>query len=395
MRDVSHVTLRGILLEGGLGNGVEIAGGASNLIAGCTFRNLGGSGVIITSGAGHGVRSSDFHDLGQGGIYLSGGDRKTLSPAHHFAENNDLHHLGLRKKTYAAAIHVGAYGNGDALGCRVAHNFMHDLPHAAVLYGGNDHVFEFNEVARVALTSGDVGAFYTWNDWTSRGNIVRHNFVHDSPHANAFYMDDGDSGDTIVGNVVYRCSYGPFIGGGHDNLVQNNLVIETERGLHLDSRGVVRGYATNQGMIRRLQATNPLQPPWNARYPTLAKLLDGRRDVPTGNVIEHNVTVACKQPLHLSGRKEELAFSTIRNNLILTESEAAFVNPDTLDFRLRLDSAVFKQLPAFKPIPFEQIGLTKDEYRTGLPEIIRRRGAAAPNRPAFDSNTDMQRSNQR
>lgn len=394
MRDVSHVTLRGLVLEGGLGNGVEISGGTSNLVAGCTFRNLGGSGVLIQGGVGHGVRSSDFHDLGHGGIYLSGGDRKTLAPARHVAENNDLHHLGLRKKTYAAAIHVGAYGGGDAVGCRVAHNFMHDLPHAAVLYGGNDHVFEFNEVARVALTSGDVGVFYTWNDWTSRGNIVRHNFVYDSPRANAFYMDDGDSGDTVFGNVVYRCAYGPFIGGGHDNLVQNNLVIEAERGLHLDSRGVARGYATNQGMIRRLQGAQPQQPPWSTRYPTLAKLLDGRRDVPAGNVIENNVTVACKQPFHFSGKKEELAFSTLRDNFILSESEAAFADADKLDFRLRPDSVVFKQLPAFQPIPFERIGLAKDEYRTTLPVMARRRALGATSRPAFDSNTDLQRSNQ-
>lgn len=293
MRDVSHVTLRGLVMEGGLGNGVEISGGANNLVVGCTFRNLGGSGVLIKGGAGHGVRSSDFHDLGQGGIHLSGGDRKTLSPARHFAVNNDLHHLGLRKKTYAAAIHVGAYGAGDAVGCRVAHNFMHDLPHAAVLYSGNDHLMEFI-----------------------------------------------------------------------------------------------------QGMIRRLQAANPQQPPWSARYPTLATLLSGRRDLPTGNVIENNVTVACYQPLHCSGRKEELAFSTIRNNLVLTAGEAAFADAAGLDFRLRPESAVFKQLPAFKPIPMEQIGLIKDEYRATLPGLGRRGASDATSSPAFDSNTDLQRSNQ-
>ena len=395
LKDVSHVIFQGFMLEGGLGNGVEITGGASNLVAGCTCRNLGGSGVLIQGGVGHGVRSSDFHDLGQGGIYLSGGDRKTLAGAGHFAENNHLHHLGLRRKTYAAAIHVGAYGNGDAVGCRVAHNFMHDLPHAAVLYGGNEHLFEFNEVARVALTSGDVGAFYTWNDWTSRGNMVRYNFVHDSPHANAFYMDDGDSGDTIFGNVVFRCSYGPFIGGGHDNVVRNNLVIETERGLHLDARGVARGYATNQGMIRRLQAVQPQQLPWSARYPALARLLEGRRDVPSGNVIENNVTVNCKQPLHFSAKPAELAFSTLRDNLVLTEQEAAFVNPEKLDFRLRPDSAVFQKLPAFQPIPFEQIGLIKDEYRAELPEETRTRAPRQDRGATFDSNTDVQRSNQR
>jgi len=388
LRAASHVTLRGLVLEGGLGNGVEITGGTGDLIAGCTFRNLGGSGVMINGGTSHGVRSSDFHDLGQGGIYLSGGDRQTLVPANHFAENNDLHHLGLRKKTYAAAIHVGAFGaGGDAVGCRVAHNFMHDLPHAAVLYGGNDHVFEFNEITRVALASGDVGAFYTWNDWTSFGNVVRYNFVHDSPRANAFYLDDGDSGDTVYGNVAYRCSYGTLVGGGHDNVVQNNLFIGCERGLHFDARGVARGYASNPNMIRRLQSVNPQQPPWSARYPALAKLLTGRRDVPTGDLLENNVLVDCKHPLILP-KKEDFIFSTVRDNLVVTEAETGFVDAAKLDFRLRPDSAVFKKLTAFKPVPFEQIGLQRDADRTVLPAADRQRASQAGDGPVFDSNTD-------
>jgi hypothetical protein len=395
LTNVSSVTLRGLVLEGGLGNGVEISGGASNLVAGCIFRNLGGSGLLVRSGQGHGVRSSDFHDLGQSGIQLSGGDRKSLAPAGHFAENNHLYRLGLRQKTYAAAIHVGAYGGHDAVGCRVAHNLIHDLPHAAVLYGGNDHLFEFNEIARVAQTSGDVGAFYTWHDWTSRGNVVRHNFVHDSPRANAFYMDDGDSGDTIFGNVVYRCSYGPFIGGGHANVVRNNLVIQTERGLHLDARGVARGYATNQNLVRRLQSANPQQPPWSTRYPTLASLLSGRRDIPAGNLVELNLAVDCPTPFHFSARPDELAANTLRDNLALTAAEAGFINAEKLDFSLRPDSGVPKRLPAFKPIPFAQIGLVKDEYRLRLPTFNRLLPPGDTRGPAFDSNTDVQRTNRK
>jgi hypothetical protein len=326
---------------------------------------------------------------------MSGGNRLTLSPARHFAENNHLHHLGIRKKTYAAAIHVGAYGTGDAVGCRLTHNFIHDLPHAAILYGGNDHVFEFNEVARVALRSGDVGAFYTWNDWTSRGNVLRHNFVYDSPQANAFYIDDGDSGDSVIGNVIYRCSYGPFIGGGHDNVVRNNLIIESERALHLDSRGVARGYATNQNMLKRLQSVSPQLPPWSTRYPTLRNLMDGRRDLPTGNRMVDNAAVDCRELLHLSGKKEELAESETQNNISLTAKEVGFINPAKLDFRLRADSALFQKLPNFQPIPFEQIGLQRDEDRPSLVDIVRTMKSSSSGTGAFDSNTDVQQTNQK
>ncbi len=37
----------------------------------------------------------------------------------------------------------------------VRNNCIHDAPHNAVLYGGNEHLFEFNEVYRVVMETGD------------------------------------------------------------------------------------------------------------------------------------------------------------------------------------------------------------------------------------------------
>ena len=48
-----------------------------------------------------------------------------------------------------------------------------------MLYGGNEHLFELNEVYRVVMETGDAGAFYTGRDWTTQGNVLRHNFIHD------------------------------------------------------------------------------------------------------------------------------------------------------------------------------------------------------------------------
>jgi hypothetical protein len=41
---------------------------------------------------------------------------------------------------------------------------------------------------------------------------------------------------------------------------------------------------------------------------------------------------------------------------------------------LKPDSEVFKKIPGFKPIPFDKIGLLKDEYRRELPaaDVTRR-----------------------
>ena len=50
----------------------------------------------------------------------------------------------------------------------------------------------------------------------------------------------------------------------------------------------------------------------------------------------------------------------------VTDTDPGFVNAARMDFRLRSDSAAFAKIPAFENIPFEQIGLQRDEFRRRL-----------------------------
>lgn len=400
--DATYVALQNLLIEGGLGDGVAISGGRKNVVVGCTVRNLGGNGVVVRGGRDHAVRSCDIHSLGDAGIRLAGGDWARLEACNHAAINNDIHHVGRRRKTYAAAIHVGEFRRDDmpAVGCRVAHNFLHDLPHAAVLYTGNDNVLELNEVCRAALTSSDVGAFYTTFDWTSRGNVVRHNFVHDCPRANAFYLDDGDSGDTVEANVVVRAAAGVFIGGGHDNVVRHNIVVDCSVAYHIDARGVDRGYQTNATLRTRLEAVHPERAPWKDRYPALAALLDPATDAsrPRGDVVMHNVAVRCGKPLRTSAKPGDLAGCTLGDNLDLAAGTGAndpkFTAPAELDYTVRRESPIFRKLTDFPEIPFAKIGLELDTYRTSLPPRSARAGESTAQESEADaSQRDIEASN--
>jgi len=69
-----------------------------------------------------GVESCDVYECGEGGISLSGGDRKTLTPAKHNAENNHVHHYSRRARTYRSGVSVSGVGN------RIAHNLVHHAP---------------------------------------------------------------------------------------------------------------------------------------------------------------------------------------------------------------------------------------------------------------------------
>lgn len=390
IQDAEFVTIEGMTLEYGLGNGVEVNGGKNIQIQGCVFRNLGATGAIINGGSDHRVCSSDFHHLGQGGIYVGGGDRKTLTKAGHEVLNNHIHHIGQTQTTYAPAIKLGACGY-YAAGCRVAHNLIHDLPHAAVLYGGNDNLLECNEIWRIALDSGDVGAFYTYQDWTSRGNILRHNIVADSPKANSFYMDDGDSGDTVMQNIIWNTHYGPFIGGGHDNIIKENLIIDCPRGIHMDDRGVSRGYnARHKQLTEPLRAIEFQQPPWSERYPEMQQILTFHPDWPTGNVIQDNALIDCPTPLHLSGKKEHMAHAEIGKNLLLSRADAGLVKQGNPIATLRLQGISIKGFPA---LPIKTIGLYQDEFRTSLP--LAEGESIDTQKEVFDSQRDIESSNRK
>ena len=102
----------------------------------------------------------------------------------------------------ASAQLTSAYGLSFAgVGNRAAHNLIHDAPHQAVFVGGNDHVFEFNEVHRVCTETDDCGALYKGRNPSWRGNQIRFNYWHDigSPmgHGNAAVYFDDDGGDTV------------------------------------------------------------------------------------------------------------------------------------------------------------------------------------------------------
>src|SRR5690606_32405402 len=108
---VSHVTLRKLILEGARGTALRMHDGAGNRIVGCTLRNIGGDAIGVSGGTNHGVIGCDLYRLGGGGITLVGGDRTTLTPGGHFADNNHIHHYARWYRMYHTAVSLQGVGN--------------------------------------------------------------------------------------------------------------------------------------------------------------------------------------------------------------------------------------------------------------------------------------------
>ena len=394
-----NVKFLGLRFEYGHSSGIVLENAENVEIAGCVVANLASEAISI-DGKANTVRSCDLFNLGRGGISVNGGDRKTLAPAGNLLVNNHIHHYGLFQRTYSAAIH--AQGCGQT----ARNNCIHDAPHNAVLYGGNEHRFELNEVYRVVLETGDAGAFYTGRDWTSQGNVLRHNFIHDlgggdAQHVNTMgvYLDDCDCGDTIEGNVFLRAGRAVMIGGGRDNPVLNNLVVDCPIGLHIDARGMTWKQWNNPSdpswcLEEKAKRFNYTQPPWSRKYPRLAAIMNEEPRQPLNNPVRRNVFVDCgKQVCDFDGNvkklldKLEIADNLAVNTRGLKTVAAApackgfarlsgtveepidlgFKDMKKADFGLRKGARLLQELPSFEPIPVDKIGLFKDEYRRELP----------------------------
>jgi hypothetical protein len=289
----SHVEITGLTMECGRTTAVVIRGGSKNLIAGCTVRNMGGDAVLVDGGSDHRVQSCDISDMALGGITARGGDRLTLTPARHVLSNNHIHHFGnwVRTGCYAAIL--------DGVGHVLEHNLIHDAPFEAIYLRGNDHLIEYNEVHRVTQETGDAGAFHTGRNWTWRGNVIRYNYFHDlkGPGLHGVmgvYLDDWACGFLVQGNVLYRAGRATLIGGGRDNIVDNNLYIECFPSVHLDARGLGwAGYyldGTRTELFDQMKEVRYDAPPYSTRYPELARMYDGETGVPKYNRITRNIS---------------------------------------------------------------------------------------------------------
>lgn len=385
----SHVTIRDITVQcTATGEGlVVIKGGADNLVAGCTFRNSTRTGVVLSGGARNGMVGCDLYDLG-GHLTLEGGDPKTLTPAGNFARNN--HFTQVESRDLYGRVRIRGVGNV------FQNNLLHNFVGQPITVGGNDHVFERNEIFNVGIEEGDGGAVYSGSQMWSYGNLYRHNFLHHLmcvPQAHprgGIYPDDLDAGDIIVENVFYKAAHrAVLLNGGAAHVVKHNIFINGHIGVYNTeawAKGILEAQPKyDSGELKRGDKNDHIwrteqvvgregwnNPPWSTKYPQFKNVMNQpiRRFYPIDNTVSHNL---------FCGNYQNTAFRRGWHDKTLTRIEdvdyieaadnrdipmAAFVDPACLDFGLRQEAR-----PAgFPELPFDQIGLCVDQYRRRTPD---------------------------
>jgi hypothetical protein len=377
----SHIMVRDVTLGFQMGEGVSITGGEAVQLAGCQIEGIIRRGIVIRAGRNHRVQSCDISEIGLAAIDLLGGDRATLKPSGHAIINNHIWHAALNSPVPALIAGLDS-SKQQLVGARIANNRIHDVTYSGVHFAGNDNVLEYNELYRLGLDGGDLGGFYTTGGWTSRGNVVRRNFIHHSETANAIYMDDGSSGLLVEDNLIYRTGSGVFIGGGHDHIVRGNVIVKNPRAFHIDDRGVARKYVADDRRLRGdLNSVPYLDSPWRERYPALVGILESAPDVPHGNVFTGNFAVNCETLVRRSGREENLGGFAFKDTVERAGTEV-FADVEALDFTPSAGSG-------FPAMAMSRFGLQLDEFRRTLPA----RDMTELRRPAkgktFDSQQDV------
>jgi hypothetical protein len=381
LNDAAHVTLRGLLFEAARGTGVTVSNSVQCRIAGCTFRNLSNHGVTVFGGKENSVVGCDLYGLGGGGIYLVGGDRPTLTPAGHTAENNHIHHYARWDRMYRPGVMVSGVGN------RVAHNLIHDAPHSAILFGGNDHVIEFNEIHSVCYDSNDCGAIYSGRSWTLRGHVIRYNYLHHlygrpGGPCRGIYLDDLFSSATLYGNLFYQVTWAVFLGGGRDNLVENNVFVDCPQAVQVDARALGWCGPHADRRIKEAQENGTIagiryrEPPFSTRYPQLPGLLEDEPKKPKGNVVRRNIFWAgpgedIRRVMHGAVPAswwnaidaQSRPYVKLENNL--NDVDPLFADAGNGNYQLSDASPAWAT--GFQRIPVEKIGLCRNASRASWP----------------------------
>jgi hypothetical protein len=383
----SYITIQGIIMEGCRETAVKIENCNNILIEACTVRNVGDWAVTIGGGTHNGVHDCDIYEAGGGGIRIDAGDRKTLTPAKCIADNNYIHHIARLKRVYNPGISVYGVGN------QATHNLIEHIPHMAIYFNGNDHLMEYNKIFDVCYESHDAGAIYAGRSWTQRGNIIRFNYLHDISGLEGkgcigIYLDDLFCGTEIYGNVFNRVTRAVLIGGGRDNSVTNNIFIDCVPSIHVDARGLgwYAPYITALHVEVELNDTISgiiyNKPPYSTRFPQLTEILNDEPAAPKGNIISCNICLGGNWDKasgfwEMSIEDKARPYLIMENNIVsptsgvedslsksLIIADPLFSNQDNPEqgkFKLDANSPAIKR--GFKQIPFDKIGLYKNQYR--------------------------------
>lgn len=351
VKNASYVNFESLNFFGGNNNCFNISASDHITVYNSRIAGFGNYGVNVVNSENINIFASDIGDLQGYGVHMDGGDCVTLTPSNNEIRNTKIH-------DYAKILEAGKPGlDISGVGVYAHNNEIANSPHQGITFTGNNHIISNNRIRNVMKYSWDSGAIYSGRSWTGRGTKILNNFIYnttdfidcingfrDAPQGGGtdnmgIYLDDLLSGITVSGNIMYNLSSGIMGGGGSDNLIENNSILECRRGMFYDNQGAggwrmqhINPIERYQGRIYRemynlINDSNYSENVWKQNYPEWSKVSKRYNDFNntcdflsyngTYNTNNDSLTNEQKTILTNALKKMGAAYdNVVRNNLI-------------------------------------------------------------------------------
>jgi hypothetical protein len=331
--EAKNIRFENIAFEKSVGPAVVIDNAQNIVISDCYVGHTGTDGIVIGGGHDVLVERCVLDDIGYTAISMFGGDSKTLSPALHAVRDSSISRFGRELPSYRPGVSL------QGVGLRIEGCEIFNGPHSGIIYSGNDHQISGNVLHDLVLDTTDAGAIYAGRSWLSRGTVITSNFIYDITNrvdASRYtvigvYLDDQLSGTVVNSNVFRKVDVPIYVGGGRDNLIEDNLLVASKAGpIVLDSRGL--GWQSDMvkpgGILRQgLESEAYREAPYADRYPNLATILEDQPGAPLHNRFIDNL--ASSEPIVAYDDKKTASFGVDTGNRAIGDVAMDF--PASLD----------------------------------------------------------------
>jgi hypothetical protein len=240
-----------------LNDPVNFTHATHNRFEGCVFRNAYYGGITII-GNENKIERCKIYNTGDWGAYLGTGnfddDQANLKGGGNEIHNSIISKVSRWRMGFCPGIRLKGVGQ------KITDNDLSDMP-AAAIFGAHHQktLIQNNKIWNVLQYGRDIAAIYLPFGWHNRGSVIRNNYIHDIP-ANRWpayreprfdaveshwlygiYIDDCLSGATIEQNIFSNLvGAAIYHGGGRDNHMEKNIMINCGAAFWTDNRGMAR-----------------------------------------------------------------------------------------------------------------------------------------------------------